>query len=135
MHHAGRAFAGGILRMQKIAGHAAAGIGHFDDIDFDVGERGIAVKAIHRGAISVERGGVFGRAKTLAHLVILAGAQIKRGGRMAMPGRLKALRGGAHAVGDLDAGAKPGVVVLHLRVLQQPSNAIDLVDIRATPRR
>jgi hypothetical protein len=62
--------------MHEVTGQAAVLERHFDDLDFDVGESNMPVKAVHAFAERSERLGIFRRTKTLGHLIVIAGAQV-----------------------------------------------------------
>src|ERR1019366_8117142 len=121
--------------MQEIAGQAAALERDFDDLDLHAAERNKAMKALDRRAIDVERWLVLGRAKTLAHLVILACPQVKRRGRLGVTGRGVALGMGTDFVGDLDASVKPRRVIAGSPGFQQAPYLVNFAHVGAAPRR
>ena len=67
---------------------------------------------------------VLRRAETLAHLVIVTGAQMKRSRRQRMALGAKLLGVAAHDVGDPVAGVEPSLVVLGPLSLQQAADVM-----------
>ena len=120
-----------ILGMNEIPRQVLAFERHLDDLDLDVGEPGELVEAIDRGAISVERLGVLGCAETLAHLIVVTGAQIEGCGRDRMARCAEALAVGAHLVGHLNEGVEPGLVILGALAREQTSDLVQLADVGA----
>ena len=82
-HHAGRPRGFGILRRDEIAGKLFAFERHVDNFDLAARQRDELMEAFDGLAVGVERTRIFRRAEAFAHLVIMAGAQIERGGRHA----------------------------------------------------
>ena len=121
-HHAGRARGFGVLRRHEIAWQLLALERHVDDFDLAAGQRDELMKAFDGLAIGLERARVLRRAEAFAHLVIMTGAQMKRGRRQRMPLGAKLLGVAAHDVGDPVTGIEPGLVVLAALAVQQPAD-------------
>jgi hypothetical protein len=130
-HHARRTRGACVLRVDEVAGEPSAVEGHLDSLDIEIGELGVALKTLHRGAIDRERLLVLRRAEALRHLVVVARAQVRVRGRMAVAGRLETFGVRAHAVSDFGACLEPCFVVLRRLAFQQPSDLVQLPDIGA----
>ena len=134
-HHAGRSRRFGVLRRDEIAGQFFAIKRHVDDLDLTSGQRDELMKAIDGFAVGVERAGILRRAETLAHLIIMTGAQIERRRRNRMPRGAEFFGVAAHRVGDLNAGVEPRLVVVVAFAFEQAADPVQLADVDAAERR
>ena len=123
-----------ILRVHEITGQAAVLERHFDDVDLDVGQLGVAMKAFDARAESIERLLVLGRAEAFRHLVVVARAQVGMGGGKPVLVLVEFLRVRTHPFGDFHAGVEPRLVVLRGLSLQQRADLVQLANIGAAVR-
>src|SRR5262249_61492078 len=98
--------------MHKVAGKVLAFERDLDNLDLHVRVGDELMEAVDSRAVCIEGLLVLRRPEALAHLVIMAGAQIERGGGDRMARGPEALRIRAYLVGNFDAGLEPCLVVL-----------------------
>src|SRR5258708_17697674 len=109
-HDTGRARGLRVLGRHEIARKFLTLERHIDDFDFRARQRHELMEAFDRSAIGVERALILRRAKALAHLIVVTGAQIERRRRYRIAISAEFVGAAAHDVGDVDASAEPRLV-------------------------
>jgi hypothetical protein len=134
-HDAGRSRGFRVLRRHEITWKFLALERHVDDLDLHPRQRDEVMKALDRGAISIQSTLILWRPEALAHLIIMTGAQIERRRRHRIILGTEFIGAAAHHIGNRDASREPRLIIVAALAFEHAADLVQLAHIDAAERR